>query len=103
MIVFYNGNSNKLIGTVKKVGERLVADVDSLKEFESYTESGIEIFFNQFSDWSNGYTYSFEIKDDETPEPVREAILPEKTVWTATEIQEAYRKQRESDGSVNNA
>lgn len=98
MIVFYDGDSNKLIGTVKKVGDTLVADVDSLKEFESATKEDIEPFFSQFSDWSSGYEYSFEIPDDETPEPIHEPQLPEKTLWTAEEIQEAYRKFKDSEG-----
>ena len=98
MIVFYDEKSDKLIGTVKRVGDTLVADAESLKEFESATKEDVDAFFIQFGDWSNGYTYSFEIPDDETPEPVYQPKLPDKTVWTAEEIQEAYRKFKDSEG-----
>lgn len=96
MIVFYDGKSNKLIGTVKRVGDTLVADVESLEEFEGDTKEDVDEFFNQFAAWSNGYMHSFEIPDGDTPEPIYKPTLPDKTVRTAEEIQEAYRKFKDS-------
>lgn len=102
MIVFYDGNSNELIGTVKRVGDALVADVDALREFETDVIEDVEIFLNQFSAWSNGYLYSFEMSDEETPEPIYKPKMPKKTSWSAAEIKEAYENFKNSKGDMSN-
>jgi hypothetical protein len=88
MIAFYNGETEELIGTVKEVGGKLVADVESLKEYESYDP---DEFYGQFSDWDAGYEFSMEIADGETAPKKYEGEHYDKT-WTAEEVRDAQKR-----------
>ena len=88
MIAFYNGETEELIGTVKEVDGKLVADNDSLKEYESYDP---DEFFAKFSDWDAGYEFSMEIADGETAPQKYEGEHYNKT-WTAEEVQNAQKR-----------
>jgi len=90
MIAFYNGTTNELIGTVKEVDGALVADTDSLKEYESYSPKD---FMNRFSDYDNGYEFSLVVPDDQTPEQKLESSNEEPKNWTPEEIKAAQEKK----------
>lgn len=88
MIAFYDTTTEDLIGTVKEVNGKLVADTEWLKTFEN---DDPDEFFDRFSDWSNGPIASLEIPDGEEA-PNKYVWRGEEFSWTAEEIQNAQKR-----------
>lgn len=87
MIAFYDNTTYKLLGTVKLVEGKLVSSTDAFKEFEN---DDPEFFFKTYSEWSNGYEFSFEVPDDEEPDQTFDPGEPE--VWTAEQVKNAQKQ-----------
>lgn len=98
IIAFYDGKTNKLVGVAKEVDGKFTSDLEFISQIiDSYPNS--KGFAERYSNWSNGYLYSVELKEGEDPEvpDFLKEPRPEPKVWTAEEVRKA--QERGADAS----
>lgn len=98
IIAFYDGKSDELIGVAKESEGSFTSDSPFISELISSLGDS-KVFAERYSNWSNGYLYSVELKDGEdpaSPDFMKEP-QPESKVWTAEEVQKA--QERRADAS----
>jgi hypothetical protein len=98
MIAFYNGTNGELIGVANEKDGKYTSESEFISQIISSATDSKE-FVERYSNWSNGYMFSVELKEGEDPESpdFLKDPQPEPKSWTAEEVKKA--QEREADAS----